>query len=128
MKQDTSLNVKVYGIPDKWNVCCWLADTLTSALVESQAEDSHQKMQDIMSILVEVAKELHHPSLLGEIIFNLLTRIVKKTRVLLKLNKNCKKIAPKTKEDQEKLYENLYGFKEEFIQSVYKEIKEVKEN
>ena len=87
--------MKVYGIPSKWSVCCWLADVLTTALMKSKLEDAHEKMVNILKIIIEVTNKLREsgPSLFKEIIFDLLTRIIKKTRNLLKLNM-CKKVSP----------------------------------
>ena len=86
MMQDNTLNSKVYGIPSKWSTCCWLADSLTTALMKSRAEDAHKKVLAILKIVVTVATELKEPTMLRELIFNLLTRIVRKVRYLLSSN------------------------------------------
>jgi hypothetical protein len=127
MLQDNTLFVKVYGIPSKWGVCCWLADALTTALMKSKRADAHKNMLDILNILAIVCAEVTEPTLLREHIFDLMTRILHKTKYLLQTNKDTKIICPETDQDQSKVHESLYGLSADFLGNVYNQIKKYKD-
>ena len=69
-------------------MCCWLTDALTTALMKSQSEDAHSNMINLLKMLVSITEDLKGPSLIRELVFELMTRVVRKTRCLLKLNTN----------------------------------------
>ena len=124
MTQDNSLPARIYGIPSKWSICCWLADSLTTALMKSGAADAHEKMLAILKLIAEVSTQLQNscPSILNEVIFDLLTRIIHKIRSQLILNPVLKI------EGSGGHVKAMFGLSDDFLRLVYDKILSTKED
>lgn len=121
------MNVKVYGIPSKWSICCWLADALTTALMKSDSDDSHKKMLAVLNLLVRLSQPLRKsgPTIVRESFFDLLSKMVWKIRCHISRFSNTD-LTLSTKigsDNPDKMgYEAFFGVNPSLISEVYSEI------
>jgi hypothetical protein len=82
----SSLPCAVFQIPKQWSVACWLADTLTSALLEHP--NAHDLARDICSKLIQAIAHFYQdsqsPETVKSQVLRLLTRLIRKLRFILR--------------------------------------------
>ena len=63
-----------------------MADALTTAFMLSKKKTAHEHLKRVLKILEQMTIALKGPNMLREILFELMTRVIRKARFLLKLN------------------------------------------
>eukprot|EP00347_Sterkiella_histriomuscorum_P020695 403336831 len=86
LEQKSSLPCAIVHIPQAWTVCCWLTETLSNSFLNhtnsscrEYAIDTYSKLIGALSSFYQDAKA---PSMLKSIVFNLITRLIRKLRFI----------------------------------------------
>eukprot|EP01022_Parablepharisma_sp_SALTPOND_P017236 TRINITY_DN2714_c0_g1_i1.p1 TRINITY_DN2714_c0_g1~~TRINITY_DN2714_c0_g1_i1.p1 ORF type:complete len:4242 (-),score=491.35 TRINITY_DN2714_c0_g1_i1:9625-22350(-) len=83
----SSLPCSVYFIPAKWSTACWLTESLTTAMLgmlDLKAVDNYYK--PLISAICECVSKSNAPSILKQLSFMLINRILRKMRFIYNSN------------------------------------------
>ena len=82
-----ALPCAVFQIPKQWGVVCWLTDTITTSFLElthHSLDLANEIFEKLIKAIVQFYQDSQLPQVVKSQIFQLLTRILRKLRYILK--------------------------------------------
>ncbi|KRX01353.1 HECT-domain-containing protein [Pseudocohnilembus persalinus] len=130
ISQDTKLECLVYGVPNEWNVLCWLIENISSAITqtyqnltcENQKNANLEVLKRLNALLFKTFQKLKGPNILRQILSQMITRVTRKIQHILSQNE-IKIIEGKSNLEQQI---QLLGGNLEFVQYLIQEIQQIK--